>query len=72
MIEFRKIDSVFNPNPGDSWKPVAKAAVIFFLVGYILYVLKEIIVGILSLICFGIGAYLLWIAFRLWRIKPPY
>ncbi len=72
MIEFRKIDSVFNPNPGDSWKPVAKAAVIFFLAGYVLYVLKEIIVGFLSLICFGIGAYLLLIAIRLWRLKYQY
>ncbi len=72
MIEFRRIDSVFNPTPGDSWKPVAKAAVIFFLVGYVLYVLKEIIVGFLSLICFGVGAYLLLIAYRLWKSKNQF
>jgi len=67
MFKFRRIDTAFNLSQGASWKPVAKISGVFFLLGYVLFVLKEIIVGILSLFCFGIGAYLAWVAIQLWR-----
>ena len=67
MMEFFNINQYFNPDSNQTWKPIAKASAFFMVLGYVLYVLKELIVSILSVICIALGGYLLYLAFKLWK-----
>ena len=68
MIEFINFRQFFNPNQGDSWKLPFKIGLFFIVLGYIIFILKELIVGIISLIFFVIGVYCLYLAYNIWRV----
>ena len=71
-MDIFNINQYFNPDSNHTWKPIAKAGIFFIVLGYVLYVLKELIVGILSVICIGLGGYLLYSAFKLWNSNRTY
>ena len=67
MIDFINFRQFSNPNQSDSWKMLLKIGLFCILIGYIIFVLKELIVGFISLIFFVIGAYCIYLAFKMWR-----
>ena len=69
MIEFIKIKQLLNPNQGDSWKLPLRIGLGCILIGYVIFILKELIVGFISLIFFVIGIYCLYLAFNNWRLN---
>ena len=69
MIEFINFRRFSNPNQRDSWKSPLKIGLICILIGYIIFILKELIVGFISLIFFAIGAYCLYLAYNIWRLN---
>ena len=63
MIEFINYKQFLNPNQGGSWKLPLKIGLFCIVLGYVIFVLKELIVGLISLIFFIIGVYwmkILW------------
>ena len=71
-MDIFNINQYFNPDSNQTWKAIAKAGAFFIMLGYVLYVLKELIVGILSVICIALGGYLLYLAFKLWNSNRIY
>ena len=71
MIEFINYKQFLNPNRGNSWKLPLKIGLFCIFIGYIIFVLKELIVGLISLIFFIIGAYCLYLAYNMWRLNNP-
>ena len=71
MIEFINYKQFLNPNQGDSWKLPLKIGLFCIVIGYVIFVLKELIVGLISLIFFIIGVYFLYLAYNLWRLNNP-
>ena len=69
QFEFNTFKNYINPNSNHSWKPVAKVGLGFILIGLILIIMKEIIIGILSFFLFAIGFIILIIAFRIWKLN---
>ena len=69
MIEFINFRQFLNPNQGDSWKLPLKIGLSCILIGYVIFILKELIVGFISLIFFVIGIYCLYLAFNNWRLN---
>ena len=68
MLEFINIKRLLNPNQGNSWKLPFKIGIFCILIGYTIFILKEIIVGFISLIFFVIGIYCFYLAYNIWRI----
>ena len=68
-MDIFNINQYFNPDSNQTWKPIAKAGAFFILLRY---VLKELILGIFSVICIGLGGYLLYLAFKLWNSNRTY
>jgi hypothetical protein len=68
MLEFINIKRLLNPYKGDSWKLPFKIGIFCILIGYTIFILKEIIVGFISLIFFVIGIYCFYLAYNIWRI----
>ena len=60
MIEFI---NYIKSDPNSSWKKPLKIGLLFILFGYIIFIFKELIVGIISLLLIGIGIYFLYIAY---------
>jgi len=69
MIEFINIKQLLNSNPGDSWKLPLKIGLFCIVIGYVIFVLKELIVGLISLIFIIIGVYCLYLAYNIWRLN---
>ena len=67
MIEFINFRRFTNPNQGVSWKLPLKIGIFCILLGYTIFILKELIVGLISMIFFIIGAYFLYLAFTNWK-----
>ena len=72
MIKFFNINQYFSPDSNQSWKPVAKAGAVLIAIGLLIFMLKELIIGILSAIFIGLGVYFLIMAFNLWNSNRPY
>ncbi len=72
MIKFFNINQYFSPNSNKSWKPIAKAGAILIGIGLLIFILKELIIGILSAIFIGLGVYFLVMAFNLWNSNRVY
>ena len=69
MIEFINFRQFLNPNQGDSWKLPFKIGLICIVLGYVIFILKELIVGFISLIFFVVGVYCLYLAYNIWRVN---
>jgi len=69
MIEFIKLRQILNPNQRDSWKLPFKIGLFCIVLGYVIFILKELIVGFISLIFFVVGAYCLYLAYNNWRVN---
>ncbi len=67
MIEFINFQKFSNPNQNDSWKTFLKIGFFCIFMGYVIFVLKELIVGFISLIFFIIGTYCLYFAYGIWK-----
>ena len=67
MIEFFSSNSFFNPNLNQSWKLIAKIGTVLIGIGLLIFILKELIIGILSAIFIGLGVYCLYMAYNLWN-----
>ena len=65
MIEFINYKKISNHN--NSWKTLLKVGVICILIGYFIFILKELIVGFISLIFFTIGGYCIYLAYNTWK-----
>ena len=69
MIEFINFRQFLNPNQRDSWKLPFKIGLICIVLGYVIFILKELIVGFISLIFFVVGGYCLYLAYNIWRVN---
>ena len=69
MIEFINFRQLLNPNQGDSWKFLFKIGLFCIVLGYVIFILKELIVGFISLIFFVVGVYCLYLAYNIWRVN---
>ena len=69
MIEFINFRQFLNPNKGDAWKSPFIMGLFCILTGYIIFILKELIVGFISLIFFVVGVYCFYLAYNIWRIN---
>ena len=69
MIEFIKFRQLLNPNQSDSWRLPFKIGLFCIVLGYVIFILKELIVGFISLIFFVVGAYFLYLAYNIWRVN---
>ena len=72
MINFFKYNQYFNPDSNQSWKPIAKAGAVLIGIGLVIFMLKELIIGILSAIFIGLGVFFLIVAFNLWNSNRLY
>ena len=66
------INQYFNPDYNKSWKPIAKIGAILIGIGLLIFILKELIIGILSAIIIGLGVYFIVIAYKLWNTSRIY
>jgi hypothetical protein len=64
MLSFFDYFSVKN---NKSWIPVAKVGVAFLIVGILIELLQEIIIGLLAMVFFAIGLFLFVIAYKIWN-----
>ena len=69
MIEFINFRQFLNPNQGDSWKLPFKIGLFCIVLGYVIFILKELIVGFISLIFFVVGAYCFYLEYNIWRVN---
>lgn len=67
MIEFFNSNSIFNPNSNQSWKLIAKIGVVLIGIGLLIFILKELIIGVLSAVFIGLGVFCLYGAFNVWN-----
>jgi hypothetical protein len=58
--------SIFSNSQANEFK-LAKIGIAFIFLGIILYLLKELLIGLISFILFIIGAGFLFKAFKVWR-----
>ena len=72
MIKFFNFNQYINPGSNQSWKSIAKAGAILVAIGLLIFMLKELIIGILSAIFIGFGVYFLIMAFNLWNSNRLY
>ena len=71
MIKFINFKQFLNPKEDYTWKLPFKAGLFCIVIGYVIFVLKELIVGLISLIFFIIGVYCLYLAYSIWRLNNP-
>ncbi len=67
MIKWNNIDIFFQSQKQNFWKSKFKTGAIFILIGYLIFLLKELIIGLISLIFIIIGSYFLTSAFLIWK-----
>jgi hypothetical protein len=66
MIKWNNINIFLSEHKKQTWKNKFKIGVFFILIGYIIFILKEVIIGLISLVFFIIGCYFFYQAFLLW------
>ena len=69
MIKWNNIEMFFQSQKQYLWKSKLKTGTIFILIGYLIFLLKELIIGLIALIFFIIGGYFLISAFLIWQEK---
>tara|TARA_B100001250_G_scaffold319741_1_gene282577 strand:+ start:69 stop:281 length:213 start_codon:yes stop_codon:yes gene_type:complete len=69
MIKWNNLDIFFQSQKQNLWKSKLKTGAIFILIGYLIFLLKELIIGLISLIFIIIGGYFLINAFLIWKEK---
>ena len=69
MINFFQINTFKNPNNKNTWKYLLKIGLTFILIGYLIFILKEIIVGFISILFIGCGIYFVYLAYNLWKLE---
>jgi|TARA_X000000368_G_scaffold414654_1_gene404897 hypothetical protein len=67
MIKWNNIEMFFQSQKQYLWKSKLKTGTIFILIGYLIFILKELIIGLISLIFIIIGSYFLISAFLIWK-----
>ncbi len=67
MIEFINFKQYIKYNSPYSWKSPLKIGLILIFIGYIIYILKELIIGFISFIFILIGSYYIYIAYTNWK-----
>ena len=67
MIEFINFKQYNKYNSSYSWKSPLKIGLIFILIGYIIFLLKELIIGFISFIFILLGFYFIYIAYTNWK-----
>ena len=67
-MQFINFQHSSNRNQNGAWKLFLKIGIICILIGYIIYILKELIVGLISLIFILLGGYFFYLAFINWRM----
>ena len=72
MITLFNFNQYINPDSNQSWKSIAKVGAILVAIGLLIFMLKELIIGILSAIFIGLGVYFLIMAFNLWNSNRLY
>jgi multidrug transporter EmrE-like cation transporter len=72
MITLFNFNQYINPGSNQSWKSIAKVGAILVAIGLLIFMLKELIIGILSAIFIGLGVYFLIMAFNLWNSNRLY
>ena len=69
MIRWSKINLISDYQNNSHWKVHLKIGLLLIFIGYFIFILKEVIVGLISLICFIIGGYFISRAFTNWKNK---
>ena len=72
MITLFNFNQYINSGSNQSWKSIAKVGAILVAIGLLIFMLKELIIGILSAIFIGLGVYFLIMAFNLWNSNQLY
>ena len=72
LINLFNINQYFSSNFNKSWKPLAKGGAVLIGIGLLIFILKELIIGILSAIFIGLGVFFFVIAFNLWNSNRFY
>lgn len=67
MIKFINFRQYTKYNSSDSWKSPLKVGLVLILMGYIIFILKELIIGFISIIFISIGFYFVYIAYGNWK-----
>ena len=67
MIELFNTNSFFNFTAKQSWKLIAKIGMVLIGIGLLIFILKELIIGVLSAIFIGLGIYCLYMAYNIWN-----
>jgi len=67
MIDLFNTNLFFNFNAKQSWRLFAKIGLVLIAIGILIYILKELIIGILSAVFIGLGIYCLFMAFNVWN-----
>ena len=68
-FNFESFSRNFNPHNHTVWLPVAKTGIGFILAGLLILLLKELLAAILSTLAFGIGIYIVVVAYRIYRMN---
>ncbi|NQU66377.1 MAG: hypothetical protein HQ510_00405 [Candidatus Marinimicrobia bacterium] len=70
MIQFdiNSFSRNFSPSFHKSWIPVAKIGLGFIVAGFLIMLLKELIIGLLAFGAIGAGIYLLIVSYRIYRL----
>jgi len=71
-MKFFNINQYFRSESNKSWKPIAKVGAVLIAIGFLIFLLKELIIGILSAIFIGLGVYFLIISYNLWNSNRLY
>ena len=69
MIKWSFINLISDFQKNSHWKVYLKIGLLLIFIGYFIFILKEIIVGLISLIFFIIGLYFIYRAFSTWINK---
>ena len=67
MLNYESFSQYFTAQLNRSWFTLVKIGFSFIGVGLLIILLQELIIGILSALIIGIGIYILFIAFRIWK-----
>lgn len=66
MIEFINYKFLNNNHRNNSWKFLLKIGIALILIGYCIYILREIIVGAISLVLILVGICFIYLAYKNW------
>ncbi len=64
--KFDEFKYISNKNNNKSWQALFKIGFLCILIGCLIYMLKEIIIGFISLIFVCLGIYILFLSYKIW------